>query len=147
MDRKGQAALVLIILIPVFMVLAAIIIDTGINMYYDKKLKNVTEDVVTNLLENENIKEIDSENEEQIEEIIKKAKKIYEDNKINTESLYIEFAYGERIILSNTHIYYSFMNSLFNKGNGNRQIFIEVEAYKDSKGEIVIEYKGWYNES
>lgn len=139
MDRKGQAALIFIILIPVFMVLAAIIIDTGINMYYEKKLKNITEDVVTNLLENEKLEDLNTEDQE---ELIKKAKKIYEDNKINTESLYIEFTYGERIILSNTHTYYSFMNSLFNKGNGNRQIFIEVEAYKDSQSKIVIEYKG-----
>ena len=64
---------------------------------------------------------------------------------MDTDDLFLEITYGGRIKISNNYTYYSFMNSLFNKGNGMRQITIEAEAYLDEE-EMVIEFKDGSNE-
>lgn len=131
MDRKGQSAVIFVILIPVFLILAALVVDTGINMYNEKKLKNTTEDILINLLENNVV-------EEKLEE---RASLIYENNDIDTEYLQIEKTYGDKIIISNSNECYSFMNSLLNKGNGKRQITVEAEGYlKNNK--VIVTFEG-----
>ena len=66
MDKKGQAAVIFIILIPVFLVMTAMIIDTGINMYSEKKLKNVTSDVLEVLVKSDDLANLTYENEEEV---------------------------------------------------------------------------------
>ena len=39
MDRKGQSAVLFIILIPVFLLIAGLVVDMGINIYNEKKNK------------------------------------------------------------------------------------------------------------
>lgn len=132
MDKKGQSAVIFIILIPVFLIITAIVVDMGINSYNEKKLKNVTEDVLEVLVESEKL---------EVEELKKSAVRIYEDNDIGCEYLYIEVLYDNKIKISNNYVYYSFMNSLFNRGNGNRQINVEAIGYKDND-KLVIEFEG-----
>lgn len=140
MNKKGQAAVIFIILIPVFLVLTAIIVDTGINMHNEKKLNNVTNDVMEVLLDEELINSVTYDNEDEVLDKLKKqAIRIYGENDIETENLYIDIN-GGRLSLSNTHTYYSFMNTLFNKGNGMRQISIDVEGYLN-EGEVIVQFK------
>lgn len=146
MDKKGQATVIFIILIPVFLVLTAIIIDTGLNLYNEKKLKNVTSDVLEVIVKSDDLANVTYENEEEVlNNLTDKAIIIYEENKMDTDDLFLEIMYGGRIKISNNYTYYSFMNSLFNKGNGMRQITIEAEAYLD-EAEVVIEFKDGSNE-
>lgn len=147
MNKKGQALVLFIILVPVFLVMSAIFVDMGINSHNDKKLKNITEDVMEVLLDDESINEVSYENEEEvISDLKKQAERIYSANDIDTEYLYIEVSYGGKVILSNTYTHYSFMNSLLGKANGNRDITISVEGYI-SDGKKVIEFEGGSNES
>jgi len=141
MNKLGQSSIIFIILIPVFLLFAAIILDTSVNMHNEKKLKNTTEDVLEILLKEEVLKNVTYENEEQvINELKEKASRIYKANEIDSEFIYIDVLYNGGIEISNNYTYYSFMNSLFNKGEGKRQITIEAEGYiQDDK--IVVEFK------
>lgn len=141
MDKKGQAAVIFIILIPVFLVLTAIIVDTGINMYNEKKLENVTVEVMETLVKEEDLQSVTYENEEEVLKNLKKtAIRIFEENEIETEYLVLNISYGGRLSIDNTHKYYSFMNTLFNKGNGMRQININAEGYLEND-EVIVEIK------
>lgn len=131
MDRKGQSAVLFIILIPVFLLIAVLVVDMGINVYNEKKLKNVTEDVLINLLEN-NVEE---------DKIKDKATLIYENNNIDTEYLQIEKSYGDKITIIISNEYYSFMNSILNKGNGKRQTTVEASGYINN-GQVIITFEG-----
>ena len=131
MDRKGQSAVLFIILIPVFLLIAGLVVDMGINIYNEKKIKNVTEDVLINLLEN-NVEE---------DKIKDKAILIYDNNNIDTEYLQIEKSYGDKITIINSNEYYSFMNSILNKGNGKRQTIVEASGYIDN-GQVIITFEG-----
>lgn len=128
MDRKGQSTVIFIILIPVFIIITTLIVDTGINMYNEKKLKNVTEDVLTNLLESDLSED----------KYYNRAKNIYETNDIDTDFLSINVTYDNRIELYNSTIYYSFLGTLLNRGN--HQTVVEAEGYKNENGEIVIKF-------
>ena len=96
-----------------------------------KKIKNVTEDVLINLLEN-NVEE---------DKIKDKAILIYDNNNIDTEYLQIEKSYGDKITIINSNEYYSFMNSILNKGNGKRQTIVEASGYIDN-GQVIITFEG-----
>lgn len=146
MNKKGQALVLFIILIPVFLVLTAIFADMGINAYNENRFKNITEDVLERLLDNEELSNINNENKDKIvKDLEKSACMLYDANEIGCEYLTIQIEDG-KINLFNTYEHYSFMNSLFGRGNGMRQINIEVFAYlKD--GEKTIEFKGGSNES
>lgn len=127
MGKKGQTSLIFIILIPVFMIIAALVIDTGVAMYYEKKQKNVAEEVITNLLESDLTEE----------EYYNRAKNIFEKNDIDTEFLSID-TIGGRITLYNSDVHYSFLGTLFKSIN--HQSVVEAEGYKDSSGKIIITF-------
>ena len=147
MNRNGQSAVIFIILVPVFLLLAVIILDTGINMHSEKKLKNVTEDVLELLLSNEDLENVSYENEEEVlEELREEAVRFYENNEIDTSDVYIELSYGQRIIITNIHRNYSLANSLLGKGDGKRQIRVKAEGYLDD-GELVVEFKDGSNDN
>ena len=142
MKNKGQALVLFIVLIPVFLVLTAIFVDLGINSYNTKQFNSVSEEIVKTLLDNENLKNVNYDNED---EVIKKLKEqasmIYEANEMQVNNLVITIGYGEEITLFNTYDHYSFMNSLFGRGNGMKQISVEITGSIED-GEKVIEFKG-----
>lgn len=147
MNKKGQATIIFIILIPLFLVLTAFIVDTGINMYQEKKIKNVTEDIMEVLISDNKYLNVNYENEEEVKEyLLKTATRLYQENDIDTEDLYIDILYNG-LEISNVHKYYSFMNSLFNKGNGLRQISVDAIGYYNQDDELIIEYKDGYDEN
>ena len=48
MDKKGQTLVVFVLLIPLFMILAALIIDNSMIVNEKLHLKNVTKDIIRN---------------------------------------------------------------------------------------------------
>jgi len=147
MDRKGQALVLFIVLIPIFLILSIVLVDMGINTHNEKKLKNVTQDVMEILLDDKTIYDINYNNREEINENLKKeAERIYFANDIDTDDLFVEVTYAGRIELSNTISHYSFMNSLLGKGNGERTVTILVEGHIYD-GEKIIEFKDGSNEN
>lgn len=141
MNKNGQALVLFIFLVPVFLFFTAIFVDMGINSYHDKKIKSITTDVIDVLLDNESLENVNYENEDEIKEKLKKqAIRIYDANEISTEYLSIDILYGGEISLFNTYEHYSFMNSLFGKGNGMRKTSVEVVGRLDN-GEKIIEFK------
>lgn len=147
MKNKGQALVLFIILIPVFLVITAIFVDAGINSYNKKRFESVSGDVLTMLLDNEKLNEVNYDNKEEIEgELLKRAVMLYDANEIGIDNLKIEVLYDKKISLFNTYEHYSFMNSLFGRGNGKRYISVNAVGYlKD--GEKVIEFKDGSNEN
>lgn len=127
MGKKGQTSLIFIILIPVFMIIAALAVDTGVAMYYEKKQKDVAEEVITTLLKSDLTED----------EYYKRAKYIFEENKIDTEYLSIN-SLGDKITLYNSDVHYSFLGTLFK--NISHQSVVEAEGYKDSNGNIVVTF-------
>ena len=146
MNKNGQALVLFIVLIPVFLVLTAIFVDKGINSYNDRRFRNITEDIMEELLNNDILNNVTYDNEDEVKEILKKqATMIYDANEIGVEFLTIEIGYGNEVTLFNTYEHYSFMNSLFGRGNGMRQISLEVIGEIED-GEKIIEFKDGSNE-
>lgn len=142
MKNKGQALVLFIILIPVFLIITAIFVDMVINSYNEKKFFSISEEIVKTLLDNENLKNINDDNEEKvILKLKEQASILYDANNINADNMVITIGYSEKITLFNTCKHYSFMNSLFGRGNGMRDISVEISGFiKD--GEKIIEFKG-----
>lgn len=142
MKNNGQALVMFIIIIPVFLIVTAIFIDMGINSYNEKKFKGISKEIVKTLLDNENLKNVNYDNEDKIvEELKEQAIMLYDANDITSENLVITIGYGNEITLFNTYKHYSFINSLFGRGNGMREINVEITGFiKD--GEKIIEFKG-----
>lgn len=111
------------------MIIAAVAIDTGIGYYYEKKLDNVTKEILTEVIE-EDLTEDRS---------YLRAKNIYEKNKIDTEFLSIKRTEDNKFTIYNSTKHYSFLGNFFH--NGTHQSAIEAEGYKDGSGEIVITLK------
>ena len=146
MNKKGQALILFIVLIPVFFVITAILVDLGINTYYEKKINNISEDIVFALLDNDDLKTVTYENEEEVrEQLMEEAIMLYDLNEINTDNLSIEMGYGSEFTFFNTYDHYSFMNSLFGRGNGKRQISVKIDCSIEN-GEKIIEFKDGSNE-
>lgn len=127
MNKHGQSLVLFIIIIPISIIVTALVVDTGINMYNEKKLKNVTEDVITNILEND----LTSDKYEE------RAKNIYEKNKIDTDYLMVTETY-DGIEVYNSTLYYSLFNSIFR--NGTRQTTVNARGRKDDNGKITVEF-------
>ena len=128
MNNKGQSTIIFVILIPIFIIFAVLIADTAINIYNDKKLKNITEEVLTDILEN-NVSE---------EKIESRARIIYEENDIDTEYLNIEISSDKKIKIYNSTLYYSVINSIFK--NGTRQSVVRAVGYLDSNNNVIVEF-------
>ncbi len=79
MKSKGQTLVMFVILIPLIIMLAALIVDTGLMYKETARLKGVTKEAIKS---SENILEV---------------KEIYEENDIDTDNLEVEFNEGVRI--------------------------------------------------
>lgn len=146
MGKKGQALVLFIIIIPIFLVVSAVLVDMGINKQNEKKLKNVSSDIMEVLLDDESLKDVTYENRKEVTNNLKKqAERLYDANDLETEFLYVELTYGDKIILTNSMSHYSFLNSLFGKGNGNREITVTITGYI-SDGKKIIEFEDDSNE-
>ena len=127
MNNKGISTVSTIILIPIFIVVSVLISDTCINIYYEKKFKEATKEVITDLIEND-------VNEEKLES---RASITYQEYNFDTEFLLVELTESNKIKIYNSTKHYSVIDSFFKKGK--RQITIKAEGYKNGN-DIIIDY-------
>ena len=147
MKNKGQALVLFVILIPIFLVVTVLLVDYGINSYNEKKFNKVSKEVVEALLDNENLNNIQYDNKEEIIEKLKeRAVLLYDANDMETNDLVISIGYGVEITLYNTYEHYSFINSLLGRGNGKRFLAVEING-SIKENEKIIEFKDGSNEN
>ncbi|MBQ4583511.1 MAG: pilus assembly protein [Bacilli bacterium] len=120
MDKKGQTLVVFVLLIPLFMILAALIIDNSMIVNEKLHLKNVTKDIIRNDL----IKtQIDND----------KIKMLLKKNNIPTDELEIIREKGKLNIKN-----HYFINSIFGKVVGFNNYELEIDITGEIKNNKVI---------
>ncbi len=136
-----------LLLIPLFLVFGAIVIDTGISMYQSHKLKSDTESFINEVVSRDDLDYTEYENE---------IRRIYERYNYETDMLVVS-ASSNKIYVENEHKYSGIFTSLFYKSkeenieekkilgipfhiSKNSKAFVKVEATIDDKGNINFEY-------
>lgn len=145
MNKVGKSYIGFIILIPLFIILALIIIDTITSYNENKRFKSVTENIITDVLNNEELNTDDYESE---------IKRLYERNNYKTDSLVV-IATDYDLYVGNEHNYFGMFTSLKNHANEmgeikifgvvfkvkkNSKAFVKINATKDNDGNIKFEY-------
>lgn len=120
MDNKGQTLVVFVLLIPLFMVLAAFIIDNSMIVNRNLHLKNVTKDIIRNDLINETM------TDDKIKDLLKR-------NSIPTNELEIKREEGKLNIKN-----HYFIDSIFGKVVGINSYELEIDITGEIKANKVI---------
>lgn len=120
MGNKGQTLVVFVLLIPLFMVLAAFIIDNSMIVNKNLHLKNVTKDIIRNNLINEMM------TDDKIKTLLKR-------NSIPTNELEIKREEGKMNIKN-----HYFINSIFGKVVGINNYELEIDITGELKDNKVI---------
>ena len=120
MDKKGQTLVVFVLLIPLFMVLAAFIIDNSMIVSENLHLKNVTRDIIRNDLTKEMLDD-------------DKIKKILEKNDIPTKELEVIRKEGKLNIKN-----HYFIDSIIGKVVGINSYELEIDITGEVKENKVI---------
>ena len=118
MNKRGQTLVVFILLIPLFLLVAAFIVDKGYMVYKNIEMKNVTKDIIRIHLNKKALTD---------EEIID----IYKKNDIPTTKLNINIK-EDKITISNTY----YVDSIFGKivNLSNYEVSCKVTGFlKDNK--------------
>lgn len=121
MNKKGQTLVLFIIFIPIFLMLAAFIIDTGLIIRESTRLKATTKTVLKDVFSKENKSEL------MIEELLK-------ENNINTDNLKITFD-ATQITVKNSYK----IDSMFGKIIGLKSYNVKVDlTIKEENNKIKI---------
>ena len=133
MNKTGKSYVGLILLIPLFIILALIIIDTITSYNENKRFKSITENIITEVLNNEELTEEDYENE---------IKRLYERNNYETDALVV-IPSSYDLYVGNEHSYFGMFTSLKNHTNklGEIKIFGQeenIEYYNILKTRILL---------
>jgi len=147
MNNKGKGNALFVLLIPVFFMIALVIIDTVVSYTQSKTYKEVTERV---------IKEVVSMEDIEYDDYYLEIKKAYERRGYETDRLVVNASENE-IIVENEHLYFGVFTSLGNKGQEeeiaifgiefltfnlrkNSKTIVNVEARYDNNNELIFEY-------
>ena len=139
MNKNGKSNIIFVLLIPIFFIATIIVIDTIISYNTNKTYKLVTESIIKNVMENENL-----DYEEYYDEI----KRLYELRNYETNMLTVN-ANEYEVIVSNEHIYFGLISSLTNPNGEDAKINIlgvEFFVKKGSKTSINVEASYDYND-
>ncbi len=124
MNKNGQTLVMFVIIIPIFIILLAFVVDTGIILKNTTKLNSTTKTILKNTYD-------DRLNDNYYE----KVKKLYEKNNIPTKNIQIEFNLDEVKI---TNEYYK--SSIFGKIIGLKEYKIKtILKIKNMSGKLIIE--------
>ena len=144
MNKNGKGGIIFIILIPIFLILALIIVDTFISYMENKKFKSITESIITETM---------NRNDLYYDDYYDNIKRSYERNNYDTDMLLVE-ANDYELYVENEHNYFGLFTSLKNytykqgeikifgvtfKVKRNSKLFIKVTA-KDDNGKIEFFY-------
>lgn len=145
MNNSGKSNGIFLILIPVFFVLALIIVDTVFNIIENKRFKKVSESIISEVMNKKDIS---------IEEYSDEIKKAYERLGYETEMLVVE-ANSYDVYVENEHSYFGIFSSFSNKESIESDVSIlgitfkvrknsvarvKVGARFDYNGELLFEY-------
>ena len=139
MNNSGKGNIIFVILIPLFVILGLIIIDTIIGYNQENNYKKFSENVIKDVINNENIS---------FEEYYDEIKRIYEFNGYETDNLVVD-ASDYMVYVENEHLYYGVFSSLF--GNGKEELvklfgLIDFKLKKSSRVFVKIEASYNYND-
>ena len=138
MNKNGKGNIIFIILIPVFLILTVIIVDTIIGYTQTKTYKEVTERI---------IKEVMNEEDINYDEYYNEIKKRYDRRGYKTDRLVVE-ADSFKVYVENEHVYFGLLTSFSNKGEDIeiRLLGIEYLTFKLKKNsKTVIKVEAKYN--
>ena len=136
MNNDGKLNIVFIIIIPVFFILSLVIVDTFFNYTQTKKYKKITENIIKEVMNNDELSE-----DEYYDEI----KRLYELNNYETDSLVVN-ANSYSLRLDNEHAYFGIISSITNRRGEDTVINIlgiEFKVKKSSK--VIISAEARYN--
>ena len=114
MNNNGKSNIIFLIFIPLFFIVALIILDTVFSYVQNKNLKSVTEKVISEVIKSDEINETD---------YIIEIKNAYIRNGIDTDMLDIEIS-NNKLVLVNQHRYFGIFSSLSNKMGDKTEIEI-----------------------
>ena len=118
-NNKGQTLVLFIIFIPILILLAAFIIDTGLIIHESTRLQNVSKTIMTDVYNTKNM------NEESI-------RKLYIKNNIEVEKLQVKLL-DDEIIIKNEY----FIESIFGKMIGLKKYKIKINLkIKEENGKL-----------
>lgn len=147
MNNSGKGNGLMILLIPVFLIAILIVTDTVISYSQNKSFKNVTEEVIEEVVNNENVT---------VEQYKDEIKRVYERRGYSTVGLYVE-ADEDRIYVENDYLYFGLFTSFKKYGEDIEvklfgieyftfrlkkasKTFVKVEVTYDEDGELIYEY-------
>ena len=147
MNNKGKGNALFIVLIPLFIFLTLVILDTVFRFCEEKRFKSDTEEIINEVMDNE---EID------YKDYYKEIKKLYERKKYKTDMLVVE-ADQYNVHVENEGVFFCLFTSLSKTGEEfevkifnidyltfklkkNSRFMLKVDVKNDLNGKRVFEY-------
>lgn len=130
MNNKGKSNIIFIILIPLFIVIALLIVDTLNSYSENNRYKHITENIIKNTMNS------DLDSTEYYDEI----KRLYKLNNYEVDSLVVD-ANDYEVNVINEHNYFSLLTSLkksFNETSEIKILGITFKVKKNSKSIIKV---------
>ena len=124
MQKTNSKAKIFIVLIPLFIIIAAFIYDNVLMSVQQKKYRIDTENIIKDVLTNSY-----SEKEDIV-------KRLYEEKKLEVEQLNVRYE-NDILYIYNVHTYPAFFGYVF--GIKSYRTEVNLKAYKDEENNIKIE--------
>lgn len=138
MNSSGKSSASFLALIPLFFVISLIVIDTLFSYVENKRFKNLTENIIKEVMTNEDI-DIEDYNEE--------IKKSYERNGYETDMLVVE-ANDYDVYVENEHNYFGIFSAFRNTKSEESKIKILGITFKVRKNSVArIKVRASFNYS
>ena len=116
MNNHGKGKAIFIILIPIFIIAALIIVDTLISYLENKRFKSVTENIISETMNREDLT---------YDDYYDNIKRMYERNNYDVDMLYIE-GNEDMLYLENSNNYFGLFTSII----GYNFITTDVDIFK-----------------
>lgn len=136
MNNNGKSKIAFLILIPIFFVVSLLIVDTFVNYTQNKKFQNITEKIIRDVMNNDELYE---------EDYYSEIKRLYELNNYETNHLVVEVD-GNIVKVDNEYNYFGIISSLTNKSGESTEIKILGVKFRVKKGsKIIVRVEAKYN--
>lgn len=126
MNNNAKTNASFLALIPLFFVISLIIVDTLFSYVENKRFKNITENIIKEVMTNEEIS---------IEDYKEEIKKSYERNGYETDMLIVE-TNDYDVYIENEHYYFGIFSSFSNKKSIESEIKILGITFKVRKNSV-----------
>ena len=138
MNKYGKGSGIFILLVPIFVIATLIIGDTLISYNQDKQFKRLTEDIIEDVANNEELYYDDYYDE---------IKRLYESHGYETEMLFVDVD-NYKIYVENEHKYYGIFSSIFGSEKEELVKLFGVIDFKVKKGsKIVLKVEATFDEN